>query len=327
MTRSGVTRSGIATQSGSQSRPSRREPLGVSNLLGRSESLGGSESLGRSESGRLSESLGRTESQDPSRVAGRPTCGVLLVGHGTRDDRGTDEFFRLAERLRPEVAPWPVACGLLEFQRPTIADGWRALVAQGVTHVRVAPLLLFAAGHAKSDVPGAIAECRDAHRDPTFDQAGPLSRHPAILRLLLRRLAETIGDDLSGERYGVVLVGRGSHDPCAQADLRLLAELVRHRSGLSPSRFATAFYAMAEPRLPEVLDRLIRDGCSTVVVQPHLLFHGRLYQAIARQCREASERNVGARVICGPYLGVDEAVAQAVAARLLTRDARGQCQD
>ena len=308
-----MTRPGFATQSGNATHAGDLKPAGDPSPTGDLKPAGDPNREGN------------VDPTGPLTAADSRKCGVLLVGHGTRDVRGTDEFFRLAELLRPEVAPWPVACGLLEFQRPTIADGWRALVARGVTHVRVAPLLLFAAGHAKSDVPGAIAECRDAPRDPTFDQAGPLSRHPAIIRLLLRRLAEAIGDDLRGQPYGVVLVGRGSHDPCAQADLRLLAELVRHRMPLPPSRFATAFYAMAEPRLPEVLDRLIRDGCSTVVVQPHLLFHGRLYEAIARQCREAAERNVGARVICGPYLGVDEAVAQAVASRLLTRDARGQC--
>ena len=92
--------------------------------------------------------------------SGRNHRGVMLVGHGTRDEVGTRQFFELGERLAERLNPQPVVSCLLEFQQPTIPQAWSQLVEQGVEHIDVAPLLLFAAGHAKQDIPQIIAECR-----------------------------------------------------------------------------------------------------------------------------------------------------------------------
>ncbi len=242
--------------------------------------------------------------------------GVLLIGHGTRDAEGTAQFFQLADELRRRLGGQPVAPCLLEFQSPSIADAWKTLVDQGVDRVQVAPLLLFAAGHAKQDIPREIACCQAATSGVVTEQGGPISRHPAIVALLGRRLQDSLATSAAArQRTAVVMVGRGSHDPCAQADMRVLSEVVAHR--VSVARVETAFYAMANPRLPEVIDRVVSTGhYDTVVVQPHLLFTGRLFNAIGRHCDEADRRHAGVRIICSDYLGPDPRVAEAIADRL-----------
>ncbi len=112
--------------------------------------------------------------------------GVVLVGHGTRDAVGTEQFFQLSNRLAELLAPIPVEPALLEFQEPTIPQAWRSLVSRGVRHIHVAPLLLFAAGHAKDDIPDAINQCALQTPDISWDQTGPLSRHQAIVDLVVR---------------------------------------------------------------------------------------------------------------------------------------------
>ncbi len=241
--------------------------------------------------------------------------GVLLVGHGTRDEVGTLQFSQLASRLADCLAPLPVESALLEFQEPTIPQAWDALVARGVTHVRVAPLLLFAAGHAKQDIPNIVMECQARTPGIAFDQARPISRHPAMIQLAQRRLADTLSRSTSpNDRTAVVMVGRGSHDPCAQADMRVLASVVSRRFNVA--HLTTAFYAMANPRLPTVLDELAASRqFDTIAVQPHLLFEGRLFQAILRQTAEASERSPSIQWIHSEYLGPDPLVAEAIAGR------------
>ena len=86
------------------------------------------------------------------------------------------------------------------------------------------------------------------------------------------------------------MVGRGSHDPCAKADMRILSEIVTRRSSVAD--VITSFYAMTEPRLPDTLEQIAMSGrFDAVVVQPHLLFEGRLNQAILesskRCCKQA----------------------------------------
>ena len=235
--------------------------------------------------------------------------GVLLVGHGTRDELGTAQFFELAARLSELLHPIPVEPALLEFQRPTIPQAWVSLVSGGAEHIHVAPLLLFAAGHAKQDIPDIIADCQSKTPNVSFDQSRPVSRHRLIIDLVVRRLEGTFEKlETPPSRTAVVMVGRGSHDPCAQADMRVLSEVVSRR--VDATGIATAFYAMAEPRLPDVLERVASSGhYDGIVVHPHLLFEGRLYRAIAEQTEEAAQKYPQVRLVTSPYLGPDPLVA------------------
>ena len=250
----------------------------------------------------------------------RTSRGVMLVGHGTRDEQGTRQFFQLGERLGDAISPIPVQACLLEFQQPTIPQAWAALVESGVRHIHVAPLLLFAAGHAKTDIPDVVTQCQTGSPGVTFDQSRPLSRHPSVIDLVCLRISETAARHPSPRaRTALIMVGRGSHDPCAQADMRLLTEIVARRTGLAGY---TAFYAMAEPRVPDVIDTVVGSGLyDALIVQPHLLFAGRLFQAIQRQVDEARKRHPCIAIQLSQYLGPDRRIAESIAARIeLTAD-------
>ncbi len=240
----------------------------------------------------------------------------MLVGHGTKDDEGTRQFYQLGERLAARLRPQPVEVALLEFQPPTIPEAWNRLVRRGVEHIHIAPLLLFAAGHAKQDIPQIVAQCQATTPGVSFDQARPLSRHRSIVELVTRRIGETLGEsETGGQSTAIVMVGRGSRDPCAQADMRLLSEVISRR--VEVAEVFTAFYAMADPRLPTVLDRVALSGrFSEVIVHPHLLFAGRLFEAIATQVHQASDRFADVQFRISNYLGPDPLVADAICARI-----------
>ncbi len=242
--------------------------------------------------------------------------GILLIGHGTRNDAGAAECLRLAEILHAEQPDQPVEACFLELRPPTIADAWRRLVAAGVSRIQVAPLLLFAAGHAKRDVPEAVAACAAETPQVAYDFSRPLSRHPRLIELAVERIEAALADLSAGpQATALVTVGRGSYDPCAQADMRMLGALIGHR--LPVARTETAFYAMAEPRLPEVLDRLAaQPAIEAVLVQPHLLFQGQVRDAVARQVDEAAERHPRLAFRTLPHLGPDRRVAAALRGRL-----------
>ena len=62
----------------------------------------------------------------------------------------------MVEALRPRLAPLPVEHGYLEFARPVLREGLDALRAQGVDRILAIPAMLFAAGHAKNDIPSVL---------------------------------------------------------------------------------------------------------------------------------------------------------------------------
>ncbi|MBM5819268.1 MAG: sirohydrochlorin chelatase, partial [Cyanobacteria bacterium K_DeepCast_150m_m2_101] len=90
-----------------------------------------------------------------SAVEGGP-IGVLICGHGSRNRQAVGEFAQLAEGLRELLPGVPVEYGYLEFARPILRDGLESLRAQGVKRVLAVPGMLFAAGHAKNDIPSVL---------------------------------------------------------------------------------------------------------------------------------------------------------------------------
>ena len=82
--------------------------------------------------------------------------GVMLCGHGSRDEDAVKEFAVLAQHLKKRLLHYSVEFGYLEFATPIIRTGLDKLKAAGVTRVLAVPGMLFAAGHAKNDIPSVL---------------------------------------------------------------------------------------------------------------------------------------------------------------------------
>ena len=229
--------------------------------------------------------------------------GILLVGHGTRSSAGTRcvEFLRnLVADRSPQLA---VSHCFLELHEKTIERGLSELTKQGVSKVAVAPLLLFAAGHAKADIPREAADAAAPHLQ--LCQADALGCHPALVELSQRRYREAVDSspEISPEQTCLLLVGRGSYDDEATAELRKFADL--RRSQLPGVTIQVAFIAMAQPSVAEALERLSGSGFKRVVVQPHLLFPGELLDNLAALVNKQQSNALARQWILTPALAHD----------------------
>ncbi len=83
--------------------------------------------------------------------------GVLIVGHGTRNREGTLQFLQLASQFQDRLQNIPCQACFLELADPSIEEGVEQLKLLGVERLLIVPVLLFSAGHAKSDIPDAVA--------------------------------------------------------------------------------------------------------------------------------------------------------------------------
>lgn len=240
------------------------------------------------------------------------TRSLLIVGHGTRDPAGQDECARFADRVAARRPGLDVALGYLELCPPPITDTVDRLVATGTTDVTVVPLVLFAAGHAKGDVPASIHRERSKHPDVTFRYARPLGITPEIVAVVDDRLRAAVQEEERADT-AVVLVGRGSSDPDANADLHKVARLLWE--GRPWSTVEAAYVSLARPSVPEALDRVRRLGYRRAVVVPYFLFTGVLVRRIADQAAAwgAEHRDVAVRT--ADHLGVDDRVADLLLAR------------
>lgn len=237
---------------------------------------------------------------------------LLLVGHGTRDAAGAEAFRSFVEELRHRLPDVPVGGGFIELSPPPLADAVAALVAGGARSFAAVPLVLVSAGHAKGDIPAALARERQRHPGMSYAYGRPLGPHPALLAVLERRLDEVL-DRADRATTTVLLVGRGSTDPDANAEVHKVARLLWEGRGLAGVE--TAFVSLAEPDVAAGLERCRRLGARRVVVLPYFLFAGVLPDRVDRQAAAWAAAQPGVEVRRAAVMGACEELAGLVLER------------
>ncbi|MCF0096998.1 uroporphyrinogen-III C-methyltransferase [Micromonospora sp. MH99] len=238
--------------------------------------------------------------------------GLVIVGHGTRSAAGVDQFAALVERVRRRGDIADVEGGFIELSRPPLTDAVGALVARGHRALVALPLVLTAAGHGKGDIPAAMGREQQRHPGLTYRYGRPLGPHPLLHTALEERIDAALAD---ADRAGtfVALIGRGSTDPDANAEVAKVARLLwegRGYAGVEPG-----FISLAQPSVPQVLDRLRRLGARRIVVAPYFLFAGVLPDRIVAQSAEFAAAHPDLDVRVAEVIGDCAALADLVLER------------
>ncbi|WP_406064765.1 uroporphyrinogen-III C-methyltransferase [Micromonospora sp. NBC_00860] len=258
--------------------------------------------------------------------------GLVIVGHGTRSAAGVEQFAALVERVRGRGDIGDVEGGFIELSRPPLTDAVGALVASGHRALVALPLVLTGAGHGKGDIPAAMAREQQRHPGLSYRYGRPLGPHPLLHEALEQRIdaalagADRAGTELPGadradtelpgaDRAGtwVALIGRGSTDPDANAEVAKVARLLwegRGYAGVEPG-----FISLAQPSVPAVLERLRRLGARRIVVAPYFLFAGVLPDRIVAQSAEFAAAHPDLDVRVAEVIGDCDALADLVLER------------
>ncbi|MFI9428881.1 sirohydrochlorin chelatase [Streptomyces achromogenes] len=208
---------------------------------------------------------------------------LLIAGHGTRDDAGAEAFRDFVRELGRRHPDLPVAGGFIELSPPPLGEAVAELVERGVRRFAAVPLMLVSAGHAKGDIPAALAREKERHPGISYTYGRPLGPHPALLSVLERRLDEVLGGADRAE-VTVLLVGRGSTDPDANAEVFKAARLLWEGRGYAGVE--TAFVSLAAPDVPSGLERCAALGARRIVVLPYFLFTGILPDRVRQQTED-----------------------------------------
>lgn len=246
---------------------------------------------------------------------------LLLAAHGTRDQAGVAAFSALAERVAALAAPTRVAGGFIELSPPPLRDAVATLAGTDL-HLVAVPLMLVAASHAKGDIPAALARERTRHPGLRWTYARPLGPHPALLDLLAARISAVAQDPAPA----VLVVGRGTSDPDANAEVVKTARLLWE--GRSYPFAETAFVSLTQPSVAEGLERCRLLGARQIVVARYFLFPGVLPDRVASQAGDFAAAHPGLDIRCTDVLGDCDEIAALVYERYheaLAGDIRMNC--
>ena len=217
-----------------------------------------------------------------------------------------------------------MAGGFIELSAPPLRDAVAALVNGTPARMVAVPLTLAAAGHAKGDIPAALARERTRHPGLRWTYARPLGPAPGACRASGRdgspRQAATPA------AAAVLVVGRGSTDPDANADVVKTARLLWE--GRDYPLAETAFVSLARPGVAEGLERCRLLGARQIVVARYFLFPGVLPDRVAEQAAEYAAAHPGLDIRCADVLGDCDEIAALVYERYheaLAGDIRMNC--
>ncbi len=209
--------------------------------------------------------------------------GVMVCGHGSRSQPAVDEFAVVAERLKSHFPDWPVEYGYLEFANPVIRDGLDRLRDAGCDHILAVPGMLFAAMHAKNDIPSVLNTYARQYCI-TVQYGRELAVDPKMVAAAGERVREAI--DRADAEFGevpphdtcLVVIGRGASDPDANSNVSKITRLLWEGMGFGWAE--TGYSGVTFPLVEPCLERAARLGFRRIVVFPYFLFTGVLVDRI-----------------------------------------------
>ncbi|MDQ6964941.1 MAG: sirohydrochlorin chelatase [Mariprofundales bacterium] len=232
---------------------------------------------------------------------------ILLVGHGSRDDRGNEEVELFAQRWRQLRLNDRIELCSIEFADRLLDQGLDA-AADSSDRVIVVPLILGAAGHVKMEIPHHIALARERHPAVTFVMAKHLGAGERVLTALQASLAKAMSalDAPDESNTGVVLLARGSSDRVANGEVAKMARWLFEERG--HTMVDVAFTGITSPRVELVVQRQVACGMRQVVVLPYYLYTGVLIERIACQVERLQRQYPTIAFGLADYIGFDDAV-------------------
>lgn len=243
--------------------------------------------------------------------------GVMVCGHGSRDAGAVAEFSQVADGLRPLLPDYEVDYGYLEFATPIIRDGLDNLRNKGVTRILAVPGMLFAAGHAKNDIPSVLNTYASKYPGLTIDYARELGIDPKMIKAAGDRICEALdkaGDEVALHDTALVVVGRGASDPDANSNVAKIMRLLWE--GLGFGWGETVYSGVTFPLVEPGLEHVAKLGFKRIVVFPYFLFSGILINRIYDHTDIVAKRHPDIEFIKAPYLGDHPQVLETFAERV-----------
>ena len=243
--------------------------------------------------------------------------GVMICGHGSRDASAVREFDAVARGLRERLPQYQVESGFLEFATPIIRDGLDKLHAAGHDVVLAVPGMLFAAGHAKNDIPSVLRTYEASHPGMEIRYARELGIDPKMLKAAgdrIRQALDRASDDVPLHDTMLVVVGRGTSDSDANSNVNKVMRMLWEGFGFGWGEvcYSGVTFPLVEPGLLHAA----RLGYRRIVVFPYFLFTGVLVKRIYAHTDMVAARHPEIEFLKAGYLNDHSMVLDAFTDRV-----------
>tara|TARA_Y100001968_G_scaffold321770_1_gene356735 strand:+ start:53 stop:1108 length:1056 start_codon:yes stop_codon:yes gene_type:complete len=236
-----------------------------------------------------------------------PNIGILICGHGSRDPKAVIEFKNVVEKIKSRIPKIPVVFGFLEFNRPIISAALDQLRNIGVDRVIALPAMLFAAGHAKNDIP-AVLNKYSAEFGLPIQYGRELGLNSLMIGAAGARVQEIIENNPNFPLSDTLLVvaGRGSSDPDANSNVCKITRMLVEGFGFGWGE--TVFSGVTFPLVEPGLRHSLKLGFKRIILLPYFLFSGVLVTRVREYALKVAIDNTDVEFLNASYLSDQELV-------------------
>jgi len=247
--------------------------------------------------------------------------GVMICGHGSRSQSAVDEFATLADKL-PAYLPddWLTDYGYLEFANPVIRDGLDNLRNAGCDRILAVPGMLFAAMHAKNDIP-TVLNTYAAKHGISVQYGRELGVDPKMIAAAAGRIEDAVNaantehGALPLEETCLVVIGRGASDPDANGNVAKIARMLQEGMGFGWCE--VGYSGVTFPLVEPCLQHVARLPYKRVIVFPYFLFSGILIDRIYGFTDQVAAEHADITFVKAGYLGDHPKVLETFAERII----------
>ena len=196
--------------------------------------------------------------------------------------------------------------------------GLDSLRDSGVTHIVAVPGMLFAATHAKNDIPSVLTTYQEKNPGLRVSYGRELGLHPEMIAAFEARILESLNltHVHDGDLYDtmLVVVGRGTSDTYANAEAAKLTRIVSENLGFGWSE--TVYSGVTFPSVGQGLEMALKLGYKKIVVAPYFLFTGKLIDRIYNYIDKVSKTSPEVCFIKAHYLADQDHVINTFVERI-----------
>ena len=275
--------------------------------------------MGHSRGQTAQQASGQTAQVEPA--ANGKKIGIMVCGHGSRNQNAAKEFSTVAKGLRAKFPHLPVEYGYLEFCNPVIHSGLDTLREKGIEKVLAIPGMLFAAGHAKNDIPSVLNAYQAKYPQMEIVYGRELGVDVRMIEAAGARIMAAVeaanrnNGEVPLDQSLLMVVGRGSSDPDANSNAAKVMRMLWE--GLGFGWGETCYSGVTFPLVEPGLQHAAKLGYRRIVVFPYFLFTGVLVKRIYSYTDAVAGENPQIEFIKAGYLNDHEKVIDTFAERVI----------
>jgi precorrin-8X/cobalt-precorrin-8 methylmutase len=200
---------------------------------------------------------------------------ICLIGHGSRDPEGAQDFLTLSKKLRERKFCHVVESGFLEFGNPDITEALSACKRNGIKNIIVLPGILFSGKHTQRDVPHTADAVFRNHPEINLIFAPPLSIQPKVIEASQKRIEEeekNSPESFSRSETLLMTIGHGSRDTGFNSKVKKNLSQLGYNMGFGKT--LTGFAGFSLHYMEDMQEKFKPQRFRRVILLPFFLFSG-----------------------------------------------------